>query len=107
MPEKIPTLKPAFKKDGTITAANASSISDGAAATVMMRQSEATRRGLKPIAKIVAHAGAARLPAEFTIAPVPAIKTLLDKAGWSVADVDLWEIKIGRASCRERVCPYV
>lgn len=111
MPEKIPTLKPAFKKDGTITAANASSISDGAAATVLMRQSEAIKRGLKPIAKIVAHAGAARLPAEFTIAPVPAIKTLLDKAGWTVADVDLWEINeafaiVTMAAMQEHKLPH-
>jgi len=92
MPEKIPTLKPAFKKDGTVTAANASSISDGAAAVVLMRQSEATKRGLKPIAKIVAHAGAARLPEEFTIAPVPAIQKVVAKAGWKIEDVDLFEI---------------
>ncbi|WP_028080337.1 acetyl-CoA C-acyltransferase [Solimonas soli] len=91
-PEKIPTLKPAFKKDGTVTAANASSISDGAAAVVLMRQSEAARRGLKPVAKIVAHAGAARLPEEFTMAPVPAIQKVLAKAGWKIEDVDLFEI---------------
>lgn len=92
MPEKIPTLKPAFKKDGTITAANASSINDGAAAIVLMSQAEASKRGLKPLAKIVAHASHARLPAEFTIAPVQAISSVLEKAGWSKADVDLWEI---------------
>jgi acetyl-CoA C-acetyltransferase len=91
-PEKIPSLKPAFKKDGTITAANASSISDGAAAVVLMAQSEATKRGIKPLAKIVAHASHSRLPAEFTIAPVTAISSVLKKAGWKVADVDLWEI---------------
>jgi acetyl-CoA C-acetyltransferase len=91
-PEKIPSLKPAFKKDGTITAANSSSISDGAAAVVLMAQSEATKRGIKPLAKIVAHASHSRLPAEFTIAPVTAISDLLAKAGWKVADVDLWEI---------------
>ncbi|HUP91942.1 MAG TPA: acetyl-CoA C-acyltransferase [Solimonas sp.] len=91
-PDKIPTLKPAFKKDGTITAANASSISDGAAAVVMMAESEAKKRGIKPLAKIVAHATHARLPAEFTIAPVSAIRDVLAKAGWKVADVDLWEI---------------
>jgi acetyl-CoA C-acetyltransferase len=110
-PEKIPMLKPAFKKDGTITAANASSISDGAAATVLMRQSEASRRGIKPIARIVAHAGAARLPAEFTIAPVPAITTLLKKAGWTVADVDLWEINeafaiVTMAAMQEHKLPH-
>jgi acetyl-CoA C-acetyltransferase len=91
-PDKIPTLKPAFKKDGTITAANASSISDGAAAVVMMSQSEAVKRGIKPLAKIVGHSTHARLPGEFTIAPVYAIKTLLEKTGWQVKDVDLWEI---------------
>ena len=92
MPEKIPTLKPAFKKDGTITAANASSINDGASALVLMRASEAAKRGLKPLAKIVAHASHARLPAEFTVAPVEAIAKVLKKAGWSKGDVDLWEI---------------
>jgi len=91
-PEKIPSLKPAFKKDGTITAANASSISDGAAAVVLMTQSEAAKRGLKPLAKIVAHASHSRLPAEFTIAPVTAISDVLAKAGWKVDDVNLWEI---------------
>ena len=91
-PEKIPALKPAFKKDGTITAANASSISDGAAAVVLMTQSEATRRGLKPLARIVAHASHSRLPAEFTIAPVTAISDVLAKAGWKKDEVDLWEI---------------
>jgi acetyl-CoA C-acetyltransferase len=111
MPEKIPTLKPAFKKDGTITAANASSISDGAAATVLMRQSEAAKRGIKPIAKIVAQAGAARLPAEFTIAPVPAIASVLKKAGWTVADVDLWEINeafaiVTMAAMQEHKLPH-
>jgi len=92
MPEKIPSLRPAFKKDGTITAANASSINDGAAAVVMMKASEAAARGLKPLAKIVAHTSHARLPAEFTIAPVTAIAKLLEKTGWQAKDVDLWEI---------------
>ncbi|MDP3859263.1 MAG: acetyl-CoA C-acyltransferase [Stagnimonas sp.] len=92
MPEKIPTLKPAFKKDGSITAANASSINDGAAALVLTTASEAARRGLKPLAKIVAHASHARLPAEFTIAPVAAISAVLEKAGWKKDEVDLWEI---------------
>ena len=92
MPEKIPTMKPAFKKDGSITAANASSINDGAAALVLTTASEAARRGLKPLAKIVAHASHARLPAEFTIAPVQAIAAVLAKAGWSKSEVDLWEI---------------
>ena len=89
---KIPTLKPAFAKDGTITAANASSISDGAAALVMTRQSVADAAGLTPIARIVAHAAHAHAPAKFTTAPVHAIQKVLDKTGWSVADVDLFEI---------------
>ena len=92
MPEKIPTLKPAFTKEGTITAANASSINDGAAAVVLMRASEAAKRGLKPLANIVAHASHARLPAEFTVAPVEAIAKVLAKAGWKKEQVDLWEI---------------
>jgi acetyl-CoA C-acetyltransferase len=92
MPEKIPTLKPAFSKDGTITAANASAISDGAAALVLMRRSEADRRGLKPLATIVSTAAHSHEPAYFTTAPVPAMKKALEKAGWTAADVDLWEI---------------
>jgi acetyl-CoA C-acetyltransferase len=92
MPEKIPTLKPAFSKDGTVTAANASAISDGAAALVLMRRSEADRRGLKPLATIVSTAAHSHEPAYFTTAPVPAMKKVLEKAGWTAADVDLWEI---------------
>ncbi|WP_309610882.1 acetyl-CoA C-acyltransferase [Sphingomonas sp.] len=92
MPDKIPTLKPAFAKDGTITAATSSSISDGAAAVVLMRESDATAQGLTPVARIVATAAHAREPSEFTIAPVGAIEKLLKKAGWSVGDVDLWEV---------------
>ncbi|MEQ5834669.1 thiolase family protein [Marinobacter sp. NFXS9] len=91
-PEKIPTLKPAFKKDGTVTAANASSISDGASALVLASEAEANQRGLKPLARIVAHATHARLPAEFTLAPIGAIQKVLDKAGWSKDDVDLYEV---------------
>lgn len=91
-PDKIPGLKPAFKKDGTITAANASSISDGAAAIVVMSGAEAAKRGIKPLARILGHATHARLPAEFAIAPVYAVQTLLDKLGWSAGQVDLWEI---------------
>ncbi len=91
-PDKIPALRPAFKKDGTVTAANASSISDGAAAVVMMRQSEAEKRGLKPLAKIVAQESNARIPAEFTIAPVGAMEKVMASAGWSKDDVDLFEI---------------
>jgi len=92
MPEKIPALRPAFKKDGTVTAANASSISDGAAAVVLIRESDAKARGLQPIARIRAHATNARKPSEFTIAPVGAIEKVLQKAGWSKDDVDLFEI---------------
>lgn len=91
-PDKIPTLKPAFKKDGTVTAANASSISDGASALVLTTADEASNRGLKPLARIVAHATHARLPAEFTLAPIGAIEKVLAKAGWSKDDVDLIEI---------------
>jgi acetyl-CoA C-acetyltransferase len=91
-PEKIPQLKAAFAKDGTITAATSSSISDGAAALVLTRQSVADKLGAKPIARVVAHAAAAQEPAKFTSAPVPAIGKVLEKAGWSVGDVDLWEV---------------
>lgn len=90
--EKIPTLKPAFKKDGTVTAANSSSISDGAAAMVLMRASKAAELGLKPIAKIVGHATNADTPALFPTAPVGAMEKLLAKAGWTAESVDLWEI---------------
>src|SRR5690606_37648292 len=88
----IPRLKPAFDKDGTITAANASSISDGAAALVMTRQSVAEAQGLTPVARVVATAAHAHEPAKFTTAPVNAIQKALDKAGWSVGDVDLFEV---------------
>ena len=91
-PAKIPTLRPAFAKDGTITAANASSISDGAAALVMMRESTAKKLGLTVIARVVSHAAHAHEPGLFTTAPVPAIQKALDKAGWTVADVDLFEV---------------
>ena len=91
-PEKIPQLKPAFAKDGSVTAANASSISDGASAMVLATREEAEKRGLTPQARIVAHATHARLPAEFTLAPIGAIEKVLNKAGWSRDDVDLFEI---------------
>jgi acetyl-CoA C-acetyltransferase len=91
-PEKIPQLKAAFAKDGTITAATSSSISDGAAALVLTRQSVAEKLGKEPIARVVAHAAAAQDPSKFTSAPVPAIERVLQKAGWSVSDVDLWEV---------------
>lgn len=89
---KIPTLRPAFSKDGSITAANASSISDGASAVIMMTAAEAARRGLKPLAKIVGHATQSQDPSEFTIAPIGAITNLLKKTGWDKAEVDLFEI---------------
>jgi acetyl-CoA C-acetyltransferase len=90
--DKIPGLKPAFKKDGTITAANASSISDGAAALVLMRESTASRMGAKPIARIAGHSVHAQAPNWFTTAPVGAIEKVLKKAGWAAKDVDLWEV---------------
>ncbi len=92
--DKIPALKPAFKKDGTITAASSSSINDGAAALVLMRQSvaQAQGQGLKPLARIVGHATHAQEPNWFTTAPVFATQKLLQKTGWSVGDVDLWEV---------------
>ena len=90
--DKIPTLKPAFKKDGTITAASSSSINDGAAALVIMRRSHADKLGLKPLARIVAHATHAQAPNWFATAPVGATQKVLAKAGWSVKQVDLWEI---------------
>ncbi|WP_242097583.1 acetyl-CoA C-acyltransferase [Sphingomonas sp. CROZ-RG-20F-R02-07] len=89
---KIPTLKPAFSKDGTITAANASSISDGAAALVMTRASVAEKLGITPIARVVAHAAHAHSPALFTTAPVFAMRKAMERAGWSAADIDLFEV---------------
>ncbi|OIQ44420.1 MAG: acetyl-CoA acetyltransferase [Roseobacter sp. MedPE-SW] len=91
-PEKIPTLKPAFRKDGTVTAANASSISDGAAALVLASEEAAAAKGLTTRARILGHASHAQAPGWFTTAPVPAAKKLLDQIGWSVEDVDLWEV---------------
>ncbi|HMA31115.1 MAG TPA: acetyl-CoA C-acetyltransferase [Casimicrobiaceae bacterium] len=91
-PDKIPTLKPAFRKDGTVTAANSSSISDGAAALVLMRRSTAEARGLKPLAIVVAHATHSQEPALFTTAPVGAIRKIYAKTGWTTRDVDLFEI---------------
>lgn len=90
--DKIPTLRPAFKKDGTITAANSSSISDGASALVITSSEEAKQRGLKPLAQISAYATHSQHPSEFTIAPVGAIEKVLKKTGWNVEDVDLWEV---------------
>lgn len=91
-PDKIPSLRPAFAKDGTVTAANASSISDGAAALVLMRESDAKAKGLTIRARIVGHQSHAHEPGWFTTAPVPAMQKLIDKIGWAVDDVDLWEI---------------
>jgi acetyl-CoA C-acetyltransferase len=90
--DKIPTLKPAFKKDGTITAANASSISDGAAALLMVRESTARQMGLQPVARIVSHAVHAQAPEWFSTAPAGAIDKALKKAGWDAGSVDLWEV---------------
>ena len=90
--EKIPTLKPAFREGGTVTAANSSSISDGAAALVMMRRSTAEKRGLAPLATVIAHTTHSQEPAWFTTAPVGALRKLFDKTGWSAGDVDLYEI---------------
>ncbi len=91
-PEKIPRLKPAFREGGTVTAANSSSISDGAAALVLMRRAQAERRGIAPMAAVVAHATHAQEPAWFTTAPIGAIGKVLERAGWSAHDVDLFEI---------------
>lgn len=91
-PEKIPTLRPAFKKDGTVTAANSSSISDGAAALVVMSESKANELGLAPLARVVAHATNSIEPENFTVAPVGAMEKVLDKAGWTKEEVDLFEI---------------
>jgi acetyl-CoA C-acetyltransferase len=109
-PDKIPNLKPAFRKDGTVTAANSSSISDGAAALVLMRRSDAEKRGLKPLAVIVAHTTHAQEPALFTTAPVGAIEKLYRKTGWTSKDVDLFEINeafavVTMAAMREHGLP--
>ena len=109
--EKIPSLRPAFAKDGSVTAANSSSISDGAAALVMMRQSEAERRGLTPLARIVGHASHAQEPAWFTTAPIGAVNTLFEKTGWDKADVDLFEVNeafavVTMAAMREMDLPH-
>ena len=110
-PDKIPGLKPAFRKDGTVTAANSSSISDGAAALVLMRRSEAERRGLPPLAIIVAHATHAHEPAWFSTAPVGAIEKLFRKTGWTAKDVDLFEINeafavVAMAAMRDHGLPH-
>ncbi|MEI7443695.1 MAG: acetyl-CoA C-acetyltransferase [Burkholderiales bacterium] len=109
--EKIPTLKPAFRKDGTVTAATSSSISDGAAAMVMMRASTAEKLGLKPVARLVAHATHSQEPQWFTTAPVGAIQKLYAKTGWSTANVDLYEINeafavVAMAAMKEHGIPH-
>jgi acetyl-CoA C-acetyltransferase len=109
--EKIPTLKPAFRKDGTVTAANSSSISDGAAALVLMRRSTAEKRGLAPIATILGHATHAQAPALFTTAPVGAIRKVLEKTSWKAQDVDLYEINeafavVTMAAMQEHKLPH-
>jgi acetyl-CoA C-acetyltransferase len=109
--DKIPSLKPAFRKDGTVTAANSSSISDGAAALVMMRRSSAEKRGLAPLAVVMSHATYAQAPSEFTTAPVGAIRNILEKTGWSAKQVDLYEINeafavVTMAAMREHGLPH-
>jgi len=109
--DKIPSLKPAFKKEGTVTAASSSSISDGAAAAILMTQAEAARRGIQPLARILGHSTHARMPGEFTIAPVYAITALLEKLGWKAKDVDLWEINeafavVTMAAMKEHGLPH-
>jgi acetyl-CoA C-acetyltransferase len=110
-PEKIPTLKPAFRDGGTVTAANSSSISDGAAALVMMREGEATKRGAAPLARVVAHAAYAAEPGKFPTAPIGALKRLFDKTGWSKDSVDLYEINeafavVAMAAMRDLGLPH-
>ena len=109
--EKIPTLKPAFRKDGTVTAANSSSISDGAAALVMMRRSTAEQRGLAPLAVVMGHATHAQAPSEFTTAPIGAISNVLQAVGWKAAQVDLYEINeafavVTMAAMHEHALPH-
>ena len=109
--DKIPTLKPAFRKDGTVTAANSSSISDGAAALVMMRRSSAAKRGLAPLAVVVGHSTHAQEPGWFTTAPVGAIRKLFEKTGWNAKDVDLYEINeafavVAMAAMKEHGLPH-
>jgi len=110
-PDKIPFLKPAFREGGTVTAANSSSISDGAAALLLMRRSEAEARGIAPLAAIRAHATHAQAPSQFPTAPIGALRKLMDKTGWSLADVDLFEINeafavVAMAAMRELNLPH-
>jgi acetyl-CoA C-acetyltransferase len=110
-PEKIPTLKPAFREGGTVTAANSSSISDGAAALVMMRESEAEKRGAEPLARVVAHSTYANEPGKFPTAPIGALRKLFDKTGWGEDSVDLYEINeafavVAMAAMRDLGLPH-
>ena len=110
-PDKIPFLKPAFREGGTVTAANSSSISDGAAALLLMRRSDAEARGIAPLAAIRAHATHAQAPSQFPTAPIGALRKLMDKTGWSLADVDLFEINeafavVAMAAMRELGLPH-
>jgi len=110
-PEKIPHLKPAFREDGTVTAANSSAISDGGAALALMRRSEAERRGLKPLAIVVGHATYANSPALFPTAPIGAIRRLLELTGWSLSEIDLFEINeafavVAMAAMRDLGIPH-
>ena len=110
-PEKIPLMKPAFRESGTVTAANSSGISDGAAALVLMRQSEADRRGLKPLATIIGHATWANTPALFPTAPIGAVRLLLEHTGWALNEVDLFEINeafaaVAMAAMRDLQIPH-
>jgi acetyl-CoA C-acetyltransferase len=110
-PDKIPTLKPAFREGGTVTAANASSISDGAAALVLLRESEASRRGVTPLARIVGHATHAAEPSRFPTAPIGALRKLFEKTGWSADSVDLYEINeafavVAMAAMRDLGLPH-
>jgi acetyl-CoA C-acetyltransferase len=109
--EKIPALKPAFRKDGTVTAANSSSISDGAAALVLVRRSTADKRGLAPIATVIGHSTHAQAPSQFTTAPVGAIRKLLEKTNWAASEVDLYEINeafavVTMAAMQEHKLPH-
>jgi acetyl-CoA C-acetyltransferase len=110
-PDKIPTLKPAFREGGTATAANSSAISDGAAALVMMRESEAEKRGAAPLARVVAHSTHAAAPKDFPTAPIGALRKLFDKTGWSRDSVDLFEINeafavVAMAAMRDLALPH-
>ena len=110
-PDKIPTLKPAFREGGSVTAANSSSISDGAAALILMRESEAGKRGTEPLARVVAHATYAAEPSKFPTAPIGALRKLFDKTGWSTDSVDLYEINeafavVAMAAMRDLGLPH-